>query len=67
MTDTCTREFCGRCHRVSPIHFDAPKKTWELAAGRHWKNNILCIICFAALGDEKHIAWEEGLSLYPVS
>lgn len=65
--DTTTREFCGRCHRVSPVGFHSPNSIWEAVAGRHWKNEILCIVCFAALGDEKHIVWEEGIEFYPVS
>lgn len=30
-------------------------------------DSILCIMCFAALGDEKHVAWEKGIEFYPVS
>lgn len=64
-TDTQTREFCQRCHCVSPIGFYSP--LWEQVAGRHWKDSILCVMCFAQIGDEKHIVWEEGMALYPVS
>jgi hypothetical protein len=65
--DTCTREICQRCHRVSPIGFSARKDIWWKVAGRHWEHSILCIMCFAQLGDEKYIAWEEGIEFYPVS
>lgn len=63
----CTREFCQRCHRVSPVGFFSPHDIWESVAGRHWSNSILCVVCFAALGDEKHIAWEEGIEFFPMS
>lgn len=67
MTDTTTREFCARCHRISPVGFHARDDIWKAVAGRHWEHSILCILCFAALGDEKHIVWEEGIEFYPVS
>lgn len=60
----CTREFCQRCHQVSPIGFFSP--IWKRVAGR-WADSILCIACFAALGDERFITWECGLKLFPVS
>lgn len=66
-TDVTTREFCGRCHRVSPIGFHARNDIWKVVAGRHWSNSILCIMCFAQLGDEKHVEWEEEIKFYAVS
>lgn len=67
MKEDTTREFCQRCHRVSPIGFHARDDIWEAVAGRHWRHAILCIMCFAALGDEKHILWEVDLEFHPVS
>ena len=64
--DSMTREFCQRCQRVSPVGFHSPNEIWEAVAGR-WKDSILCIMCFAALGDEKHIMWEQDVEFYPVS
>ena len=60
-----TREFCQRCQGLSAVGFMAP--LWFEVAGRHWCNSILCIVCFAILGDEKGIAWEVGIEFYPVS
>lgn len=60
-----TREVCDRCHEISPIGFYSP--IWERVAGKRWKWSILCIMCFARLGDEKMIRWEQGLEFYPVS
>lgn len=65
--DLTTREFCGRCHRVSPVGFHARDDIWEAVVGRHWSNSILCIMCFAQMGDEKHVMWERDLKLYAVS
>lgn len=63
-----TREFCQRCHRLSPVGFHARDDLWSaVTAPGHWEHSILCILCFAQLGDEKHIAWEEGIEFYPVS
>lgn len=67
MADRTTREFCGRCHRLSPVGFLAPDDVWLTVAGQHWRHAILCIMCFAALGDEKHIRWEHGIEFYAVS
>jgi hypothetical protein len=65
--DTMTREFCQRCHSVSAVGFSVRDDIWAAVAGRHWEHSILCVRCFAALGDEKHIVWEEGIEFYPVS
>lgn len=62
---TLTREMCRRCNHVSAVGFHSP--IWPLVAGPHWVNEILCVRCFAELGDEKFIEWEEGIEFYPVS
>lgn len=68
MTDLTTREFCARCNSVSAVGFSVPSDVWTAVAGRHWSDSILCIRCFAALGDEKGVAWEvAGIDFYAVS
>lgn len=62
---TRTREMCQRCNHVSAVGFFSP--VWELVTGPHWEHSILCIRCFAELGDEKFIEWEEDIEFYPVS
>lgn len=52
---------------AGPVGFHASSEAWTAVAGNHWEHSILCIMCFAALGDEKHIEWEEGITFYPVS
>jgi hypothetical protein len=66
MTDA-TREFCQRCNDLSPVGFHARDDIWVRVAGEHWRWSILCLRCFAALGDEKGIRWEEGMEFYPSS
>ena len=65
MSERPTRETCHRCCRISPVGFHSP--LWEQVAGEHWRLGILCVACFAALGDERGIAWEQGMKFYPVS
>lgn len=64
MSDITTREICGRCQSVSAVGFYSP--LWIGVAGR-WSDDVLCVRCFAVLGDEKHIEWEIGIEFYPVS
>lgn len=59
-----TRETCHRCHRISPVGFHSP--IWEQVSGP-WANDILCVACFAVLGDERGLKWEEDLEFYPIS
>ncbi len=60
-----TRETCHRCHRISPIGFYSP--IWKKVVGPFWANDILCVMCFTVLGDERGLDWEEGIEFYPVS
>lgn len=60
-----TREYCNRCSHISAIGFYSP--LWEEVAGQCWESSTLCIQCFAVLGDERGIVWEDGLELFPLS
>jgi hypothetical protein len=65
---TNTRQFCHRCNAVDRIGFLAPKELWRLVAGPRWEHDILCLACFAEIGDEKGIKWDVAeLEFYPVS
>jgi hypothetical protein len=65
---TNTRQFCHRCNAVDRIGFLAPKELWRLVAGPRWEHDILCLACFAEIGDEKGIEWDVAeLEFYPVS
>ncbi len=59
-----TRQTCARCVRISPYDFHSP--LWKEVAGP-WSDDILCVMCFAILGDERGLEWEEGIEFYPVS
>ena len=65
-TDCTTREICQRCNQVSAVGFFAQPEIWAMVAGQ-WRDSILCLTCFARLGDEKHVAWETGMQFFPVS
>ncbi|KKK69652.1 hypothetical protein LCGC14_2931900 [marine sediment metagenome] len=60
-----TREYCKRCGRISLVTFNSP--IWEEVAGPVWEHSCMCVWCFGILGDERGIAWEEGLVMYPLS
>lgn len=67
-----TRETCRVCWRPNPIGFQVPDDVWAEAVhpalARQWGANlVLCIGCFAAMADERLIAWERDIELYPVS
>lgn len=65
---TNTRQFCARCHKVDRVGFLAPKELWRLVAGPHWEHDILCLVCFGEIGDEKGVKWDvPELEFYPVS
>jgi hypothetical protein len=53
---------------VDRVGFLAPKELWRLVAGPRWEYDILCLACFAEIGDEKGIEWDVAeLEFYPVS
>ena len=60
-----TREYCKRCGRISLVTFHSP--IWKEVAGPVWEHSCMCVMCFGILGDERGIAWEEGLTMYPLS
>lgn len=65
---TNTRQFCGRCRGINRVGFTAPKDIWRLVAGPRWEHDILCLDCFAEIGDEKGVKWDvPELQFWPVS
>lgn len=65
--DACTRERCAACERPSPISFSVPNEVWEAVVHPYYRNAVLCVWCFISRADEKFIAWDEVIDLYPVS
>lgn len=64
---TATRERCGVCQRPSPIGFHVPDDMWRRVVPDYHRQTVMCIMCFASFGDERLIAWEDGIEFYPVS
>lgn len=62
-----TREICKACNQPNPVGFTVPDQIWEMVVPRHLSTSILCIACFARLGDEKFVQWETEIQLFPVS
>ena len=58
------RQFCQRCPNVCVVDFWSP--LWDEVAGQ-WEDSILCIQCFAQIGDERGMEWELGIVFYPMS
>ena len=65
MTDP-TRQVCARCNRRG-WGFWSPDHIFDAVAGHTWRNSDICVFCFGQLGDEKWIAWTEGLEITPMS
>lgn len=55
---TPTRENCQQCGNRG-LGFYSPK--WVEITGERYRWNKWCVVCFGKLGDEKGIAWEQGL------
>lgn len=61
------RETCAMCHDVSPVGFHAPDQVWQEVVHPHYQNSVICLRCFIRRADEKLVAWENGIQLFPVS
>ena len=62
-----SREICKICWHVNPVGFSVPDAVWEAVVPLQFRSNVLCILCFARLADEKLIPWDEDIKFYPVS
>ena len=67
MMSVPTRERCAACQQISPVGFYVPNKVWTAVVHPFFQNSILCLRCFISRADEKLIAWDEVIKLYPVS
>lgn len=61
------RQICGACHRVSPIDFAVPKEIWLEAVNPFYRNDHICIYCFAAWADDKLLPWDNEIEMYATS
>lgn len=62
-----SREICKICFHPNPIGFHVPNEIWKAAIPDYYQKNIVCIMCFARLADERLIQWDNDIELYPVS
>ena len=62
-----TRETCAICGRISPVGFWVPDDIWYAVVHPRYQNSILCLLCFIARADERLVAWDLEIKLYPVS
>ena len=61
------RESCAMCHDIIHVGFRATKDLWEECVRPHYQNSSVCLRCFARVADEKLLAWEKDVTLYPMS
>lgn len=62
-----TRQRCGVCHRVCVVGFHVPDKTWAIVVPVPFQHTRMCLDCFASFADERLVAWDDGVTLYPRS
>jgi len=62
-----SREICKLCWHVNAVGFQVPDAVWAEVAPAHLLSSVICLQCFTRLADEKLIAWDRAITLYPVS
>lgn len=61
------REICSECGRVSPVGFWVPDRVWSKVMPDDRQHDVMCIMCFARLADQKMVQWDEEIEFFPVS
>src|SRR3990167_8343294 len=62
-----SREVCKMCWHVNPVGFAVPDDVWASVVPASHQDKVICITCFARLGDERAIRWDRSIELFPVS
>lgn len=62
-----SREICQLCFHPNPVGFRVPDDVWESVVPEGARGGVVCLNCFARLGDEQGIAWEKDIQFFPVS
>ena len=62
-----TREMCRCCWRPSPVAFLVPDAIWEAAVHPAFRDQVLCVMCFACFADERLVEWDRDIRLIPTS
>ena len=60
-----SRQICKLCGHVSVIGFYVPDKIWNDVVPGFYRDQELCLSCFARLADEKLIPWDEYIEIVP--
>ena len=64
---SCSREICKLCYHVNAVGFSVPDDVWLAIVPPEFENRVVCLTCFARLGDEKGIEWDREIEFFPVS
>ena len=67
MNDTPTRQRCAACHQICSVGFWVPDEMWKAVIHPQFVNSPLCLACFVSRADEKVVAWDKVIELYPAS
>lgn len=62
-----SREFCSRCRSYSVISFAVSNEIWRMVVPERFREDILCLLCFARMADERLVKWDADIEFYPVS
>lgn len=62
-----SREFCSRCRSYSVLGFSVPDAVWRATVPERFREDILCLPCFARMADERLVQWDVNIQFFPVS
>lgn len=62
-----TRELCRICLHENPVGFVVPDSIWDAVVPEDLRNSVVCLSCFASIGDDKMIDWDRDIQFFPVS
>lgn len=67
MIQGLSREICKLCFHVNAVGFSVSDEVWKAVVPERVVSSVVCLSCFTRLADEKLIAWDRGIELFPVS
>lgn len=67
MSRISKRESCAICNDIIIVGFKVSNELWDECVKLFYQNSCVCLGCFARVADEKLLAWEKGIQLYPIS
>lgn len=62
-----SREICKICYHANPVGFSVPDGVWECIVPPELRESVVCLACFARIGDEKGVQWDREIEFFPVS